>query len=307
MEMEELNKSQIVLLTLLVSFVTSLATGIVTVSLMEQGVSPVTTTVNKIVERTKEIVIKETQDPIIVTETETVVVHPSDLVASAVAKNKNSSIIIYKVADSTTVGEVPVDTTEGGLITEEEEVAPTEDQIASAVIAVVGEDTVVAELPKDKLMFTSRGVVLKGGIIIADASVVSIESSYVVLGPDGERVVATLQGMYEGIAIFSTNIGMAATIGDVSKLKRGQAMIVLSGSDRFKVITTVVSDIIVNDSGIAVIEIDKAMSTPGSMLINMDGELIGMSTGASRTNGNTWFTPSNRIEAALESHYNTDS
>ena len=34
MNMEELSKSQIVLLTLLVSFVTSIATGIVTVSLM---------------------------------------------------------------------------------------------------------------------------------------------------------------------------------------------------------------------------------------------------------------------------------
>ena len=35
MDLEKLNKSQIVLLTLLVSFVTSIATGIVTVALMQ--------------------------------------------------------------------------------------------------------------------------------------------------------------------------------------------------------------------------------------------------------------------------------
>ena len=35
--MEHLNKQQLILLTLLISFVTSIATGIVTVSLMDQA------------------------------------------------------------------------------------------------------------------------------------------------------------------------------------------------------------------------------------------------------------------------------
>jgi S1-C subfamily serine protease len=49
--MEDLTKQQIVLLTLLVSFVTSLATGIITVSLMDQGTFGITQVVNQIVER----------------------------------------------------------------------------------------------------------------------------------------------------------------------------------------------------------------------------------------------------------------
>ncbi len=52
--MEDLTKQQIVLLTLLVSFVTSLATGIITVSLMDQGDIGITQIVNKVVERTVE-------------------------------------------------------------------------------------------------------------------------------------------------------------------------------------------------------------------------------------------------------------
>jgi hypothetical protein len=51
--MDDLSKQQLILLGLLVSFVTSLATGIVTVSLMNQSPS-VTRTINQIVERTIE-------------------------------------------------------------------------------------------------------------------------------------------------------------------------------------------------------------------------------------------------------------
>jgi S1-C subfamily serine protease len=55
--MEDLTKNQIVLLTLLVSFVTSIATGIVTVTLMDQAPQGVTQTVNRVVERTIERVV----------------------------------------------------------------------------------------------------------------------------------------------------------------------------------------------------------------------------------------------------------
>src|SRR3990167_633125 len=79
--MEELNKNQIILLVLLVSFVTSIATGIVTVTLMDQAPAAVTQTINRIVERTVEKVVpRETQIstvikevPVIVTEEELIV------------------------------------------------------------------------------------------------------------------------------------------------------------------------------------------------------------------------------------------
>lgn len=56
MDIEELNKTQLLLLTLLVNFVTSIATGVLTVSLLTDTAPTVTQTVNRIVERTVETV-----------------------------------------------------------------------------------------------------------------------------------------------------------------------------------------------------------------------------------------------------------
>jgi len=84
MQMEELNKTQIILLTLLVSFVTSIATGIVTVTLMDQAPPGITQTINRIVERTVEVIVPEKSQEAAVTNT--VVVKEEDFVIKAAEK-----------------------------------------------------------------------------------------------------------------------------------------------------------------------------------------------------------------------------
>lgn len=77
--MENLTRTQIILLVLLVSFVTSLATGIVTVTLVNQAPQPITNTIGKVIEKTIERVIPgesqpaSVQPPVVISPEETIV------------------------------------------------------------------------------------------------------------------------------------------------------------------------------------------------------------------------------------------
>ena len=92
--MENLNKQQIILLTLLVSFVTSIATGIVTVSLMDQAPAGVTQTINHVVERTIEKVVPSDTNPNQIVK-ETVVINEDDKVSEVIDKNRSALVRIY--------------------------------------------------------------------------------------------------------------------------------------------------------------------------------------------------------------------
>lgn len=92
--MEDLNKNQIVLLTLLVSFVTSIATGIMTVSLLQEAPIEVTRNINRIVEKTIETVTPSVVLPEKQTEVTTVVVKEEDMIIDSINKNIKSIVRI---------------------------------------------------------------------------------------------------------------------------------------------------------------------------------------------------------------------
>lgn len=90
--MEHLNKSQIVLLTLFVSFVASMATGIVVVTLMDQAPAPVNQTITNVVERT----IEKITPTFIEKPGKQVIIKDEDLVVSAIDRNVKS-VIAFRV------------------------------------------------------------------------------------------------------------------------------------------------------------------------------------------------------------------
>ena len=81
MNIEDLNKTQLLLLTLLVNFVTSIATGVLTVSLLDETAPTVTQTVNRIVERTVESVAEAPANI-------PAIIPPKDVPASPVATDE---------------------------------------------------------------------------------------------------------------------------------------------------------------------------------------------------------------------------
>ena len=91
--MEHLTKSQIVLLTLFVSFVASMATGIVVVTLMQQSPEPVTQTITNVVERTIEKITPAQFQP--EKPAKTIIVKDEDLIVAAIDRNVKS-IVAFK-------------------------------------------------------------------------------------------------------------------------------------------------------------------------------------------------------------------
>src|SRR6185503_6174997 len=92
MDIKDLNKSQLILLAILLSFVTSIATGITTVTLMQQAPASFTAPVNRVIQQTVEK-IQQVEGKTI---TQTVIVKEEDLVVDAIAKNKSATFSITK-------------------------------------------------------------------------------------------------------------------------------------------------------------------------------------------------------------------
>ncbi|MBI5400552.1 MAG: trypsin-like peptidase domain-containing protein [Candidatus Yonathbacteria bacterium] len=115
--MEHLTKAQIVLLTLFVSFVASMATGIVVVTLMQQSPEPVTKTINNVIERT----IEKITPTFIEKPGKTIVVKDEDLMVAAIARNIKSTVafrVVGQDGESHTAGVGTIVSADGLIITD---------------------------------------------------------------------------------------------------------------------------------------------------------------------------------------------
>ncbi|MDB5225060.1 MAG: hypothetical protein JWL87_12 [Candidatus Adlerbacteria bacterium] len=255
MDLEHLTKHQIVLLTLLVSFVTSIATGIVTVSLVNQAPPSVTRTINQIVEHTVEKVVPATQgataaaSATTVTE-RTVVVKDDDLAAQSIARMQKSLVRITQ---------------------------------------------------KGSDLLLTRGVIVSGsGTAFADREALSSSASRQLeaILADGKRYPATLRPAAKGQAIavldiaIGTSTGFApASIADAAKVQLGQSVIRIGGGGGDTVGTGVVASL--PDSHAGLIESSVSSATPGSILMTLFGEVVGIATGGSRQTGAYFYTVPN--------------
>ena len=106
MDIEGLSKSQLILLTILVNFVTSVATGILTVSLLDHAPPFVTQTVNRVVERTIETVAQVAPAAIIQAPA------PSnqDLVTAAIGAAATRAVALYAAETGTSTPAIAVGT-----------------------------------------------------------------------------------------------------------------------------------------------------------------------------------------------------
>lgn len=249
MKIEELSKSQIVLLTLLVSFVTSIATGIVTVSLMDQAPPAITQNVDRIIERTVEKVVPGQVAAVVTTKT--VIVKESDLISEAIEAVTPSVVRLYS-----------------GTTTES--------------------------------TFFGFGVVMNNeGTIIADAEAVGGTNRIYALRRDGshETVIVSSQASEHGVVHMhasSTTPWKPAQFSSV-QATLGQTVITLSGKVTTRIQDGIITGFLPTDSDYSVLDtnINPNLVLAGEVLINTDGEVIGISTPLSRLVSPSAFVPAN--------------
>jgi len=240
MDLEHLTKHQIVLLTLLVSFVTSIATGIVTVSLMQQAPQSITRTINQIVERTVETVAPTVQNVAgVATTQKTIVVKNDDLTAQSIAAVQKSIIRI---------------TVRGG------------DELVARGVIVDKSGTALTD--RDALDATS---VTAFDAILSDGTRVPINAvqySKVTTTPFATLAVGV-----------GTSTGFApARLADTSKLQLGQSVIRVGGKGVDVVGEGVIAMLPSGPSSNRVVQASVEATTPGSLLMSLFGDVIGMTT-----------------------------
>lgn len=271
MDIEQLNRTQILLLTLLVSFVTSIATGIVTVSLMGQAPQGITQTVNRIVERTVETVV-----PMPVRNTAAAVVGAVSQQPAAAA----------------------VETT----------VVVKEDDLAADSIVRVQQATVrLVEKGAPESSVLARGVIIDAsGVVAVDRSVTDPNLGVEVILPDGARFSAKPRPVAAGEALRFYDMNLVGTstptltavpLADIGKLRLGQSVIRIGGRTRDSVAVGVISSL--PQTGGVLIESTAESVTPGSLLVTIFGELVGIATGESLAQGSGFYTPASAVSQGL--------
>jgi S1-C subfamily serine protease len=272
MDIEKLTKQQIILITLLVSFVTSIATGIVTVALMDQAPPGVVQTINRVVEKTIEKVITppvDSNNSAAVMTRETIVIKEDDKIIESVNKNKNSIVRIY--TDNT--GDVSQN-------------------------IFIGLGTIIS---KDGLIAT--------GDVFADQNgqyIVTLDNNKfydVKVLPKKEsdkfyflKVVQSKENLIDFVPV---------TLSNSDSLKLGQTVMILSGEKQNSVSAGIISSLINSATNLEnVIAINTNIglvdSLSGSPLLNLNGEMVGIRVSLNISKEYN-FLPANDLENQIKS------
>lgn len=280
MDIERLTKMQIVLLTLLVSFVTSIATGIVTVTLMDQAPPAITQTINRVVERTIEKVVPDkSQGASVVTKEVTLVVKEEDLITDSIEKNSKSVVRIKEInADGETSRLVGL-----GIVVSSDGIVATDSSI------IKNDQVYIIETASGK-SFNANAIKTNsdtaGG---ASSEFLAIEI------PEGQEEI-----------VFPP-----ITFSNTKTLKLGQTVISLTGEERTDVAIGIISGLIKDEitvgtsttttTVLSIIKtnINEKDVLAGSPLINIFGEVVGISTVNSFIGKTALFKPVSVIRSAL--------
>ena len=292
--MENLNKQQLILLALLVSFVTSIATGIVTVALMNQAPVGVVQTINRVVENTIQTVTTPGKDTQTVVK-ETVMVNPDDQIESAVEKNSQSVIRIYRTStDQTSLG--------------------SNSMVFVGLGAVISNDGIVA---------TDNSLISEGGKYFTQTENNKLLNLSIEKSVSGDQV-ALLK--IENDPANPMTFSKVSISTSTDNLKLGQTVIYIGGETKNTVSTGIISSLSekeINNNSSSTSATSTSTSTPiqteissietsissdliaGGLLLDLNGKLVGIKSTYMDSSKTDFFAPSSDVEDDISSLNNS--
>ena len=260
--MEDLNKQQLVLLTLLVSFVTSIGTGIITFTMLQEAPIAVTQTINRVVERTIEKVVPETGgEPQTIT---TVVINEEDRVLDAISKNEKSIVRLKTTAadgSSLFMGLGLVVSADGVIV------ADARSYSATTAYSIQFFDGKIYPIGKVEVDTQNELVFMK--VVLPQNEKYTFYT--VVLGNSDTLKIG------QSLVAISGKESNAASIGRVFQLTYG---------DDKKTVTKITSDLKVS------------RVNQGSPILNLSGEVVGMELSLSESDSQYIYLPVNILKSA---------
>lgn len=286
--MEQLTKTQVLLLTLLITFVTSIATGIVTVTLLEKAPPGITQTINRVVEHTIERIIPtETGKATVITEQ--VIIKEEDLIVKAVEQNAKSIVTLR------------------GINTEGVEQHMGLGFLVSADGLAVTAKGVVEGVPPESLSALYNGKHLSVQVLSQD-----FNSDFAILkiSPPQNEDKGTSATTTDAKKAADKFIFMPVSLSDSNQIKLGQTAIFLGGVRGTTVVTGIISDLITETKADGVTKkeetrlraiktsVSLSRNSAGTPLITMEGAVAGVMI-IDPTTGVDTATPINDIKEAI--------
>ncbi|NOY35672.1 MAG: PDZ domain-containing protein [bacterium] len=299
--MNDLTKNQVVMLVLLVSFVTSMATGIVTVTLVNQAPPPVTQTINRIIEKVvpgEPQIIEKPAKPIIVTQ--------EDLIIKVVEEASPAVVSVVATKDMPVVEQYYIDPFSG-------------DNFFKNFPEGFFPDFKIPQYrqkgtKKQKVSSGTGFFVSADGLILTNKHVVAdTEAEYSVIMNDGRKLDAEVlaRDPFLDIAILKVKPAEGKTanfkflpLGDANSLKVGQTVIAIGnalGEFQNTVSVGIISGLhrkVTASGGLSgpedlqeLIQTDASINpgNSGGPLLNLHGKVIGMNTAMARAAENVGF------------------
>ncbi len=289
--MDELNKTQVVMLVLLVSFVTSLATGIVTVTLINQAPPPITQMIGRVIEKTIETV--KPGEPI---HEKTIIITQEDMVMKVV-KNVSSAVVSVVATK-----DVPV--------MEEYFSSPFKNLPQGFFPDIKIPQYRQKGTEKKRVSSGSGFFISKDGLILTNKHVVADpKAEYSVIMNDGRKLAAKVlvRDPFQDIAILKVE-GKEFNyipLGDSRKIKVGQSAIAIGnslGEFQNTVSVGIISGLkrrvmVVGDAITGAEELQELIQTDASInpgnsggpLLDLSGNVVGINTAMAELAENIGF------------------